>query len=53
MFVHLKLAADPIPANAFDDTPTMAALACGGYAQAPTQLLAATTPASRAATGSC
>jgi hypothetical protein len=53
MFVHLKLAAAAIASNAFDDTPTMAALACGGIAQAPAQLLAATTPASSAATGSC
>jgi hypothetical protein len=53
MFVHLKLTAQAIAPNAFDDTPTMAALACGGSAQAPAQLLAATTPASSAATGSC
>jgi hypothetical protein len=53
MFVHLKLAAGAIAPNAFDDTPTMAALACGGSTQAPAQLLAATTPASSAATGSC
>jgi hypothetical protein len=53
MFVHLKLAAAPIAPNAFDDTPTMAALACGGFADAPAQLLAATTPATSTTTGSC
>jgi len=53
MFVHLKLAADAIAPNAFDDTPTMAALACGGFTQGPAQLLAAAAPTGSAATGSC
>jgi hypothetical protein len=53
MFVHLKLAADAITPNAFDDTPTMAALACGGFAQPALQVAAVMTPAASAATGSC
>jgi hypothetical protein len=53
MFVHLKLAADAIAPNAFDDTPTMAALACGGFAQPALQVAAVTTPTASAATGSC
>ncbi|MBI07937.1 MAG: hypothetical protein CMM55_00315 [Rhodospirillaceae bacterium] len=32
MFVHLKLAADPIAPDALDDTPTLRALSCAGRA---------------------
>lgn len=32
MFVHLKLAADPIALDALDDTPTLRALSCSGRA---------------------
>jgi hypothetical protein len=53
MFVHLKLAADAIAPNAFDDTPTMAALACGGFAQPALEVAAVMTPTASAATGSC
>jgi len=54
MFAHLKLAADAITTNAFDDSPTMAALACGGFVQAPAQVVAAvTTRNASATTGSC
>jgi hypothetical protein len=53
MFVHLKLAAPPIPLDAFDSSPTIAALACAGFAQAPPQVVAFTAHDASAATGSC
>jgi hypothetical protein len=54
MFAHLKLAADAIATNAFDDSPTIAALACSGFVQAPAQVVAAvTTRNASATTGSC
>jgi hypothetical protein len=53
MFVHLKLAADAIAPSAFDDTPTMAALACGGVAAPALQVAAVTTPTASATAGSC
>jgi hypothetical protein len=53
MFVHLKLAADAIAPIAFDDTPTMAALACGGFAAPAPQVAAVTTPTANATAGSC
>jgi hypothetical protein len=54
MFVHLKLAADAIPTDGFDDSPTIAALACGGFVQAPAQVVAAvTTRNASSTTGSC
>lgn len=53
MFVHLKLAADAIATNAFDSSPTMAALACGGFAQMPAQVAAVTAFDASATAGSC
>jgi hypothetical protein len=53
MFAHLKLAADAIPLNAFDDSATMTALACGGLTQPPVQLAALTAPTASATAGSC
>jgi hypothetical protein len=54
MFAHLKLAADPIATNAFDETPTIAALACGGFVQAPAQVVAAVASTTASATtGTC
>jgi hypothetical protein len=53
MFVHLKLAADAIATNAFDHSPTIAALACNGFAQTPAQVAAVTTLDASAAMGSC
>ena len=52
MFAHLKLAAEPIGPNALDDSPTMAALACGGFEGVPVQLAAAL-PSASASIGSC
>jgi hypothetical protein len=53
MFVHLKLAADPIASNAFDHSATMAALACRGFTEAPVRLAALTMPTASATAGSC
>ena len=54
MFAHLKLAAAATTANAFEDSPTIAALACGGFVQAPAQVVAVvTTLNASATTGSC
>jgi hypothetical protein len=49
----LKLAADAIATNAFDHSPTIAALACNGFAQTPAQVAAVTTLDASAAMGSC
>ena len=53
MFVHLKLAADAIATNAFDESPTIAALACGGFAQVPASVVSLMAANASAATGSC
>ncbi len=53
MFVHLKLAADAIATNAFDDSATIAALACRGFAEMPQRVVAVTTQSASATTGSC
>jgi len=53
IFAHLKLKADPVAADALDQTPTMKALGCAVGTPSPNQALAIGLTAGRVAAKSC